>query len=270
MKENRLGLGPREAAFLMEVSAKKGGRFDALDASRYWSSSHVAHNKLSELSRKGWIARIERGKYIVIPFEAGPQRSWTQDEYITAQMLVQPAAIAYWTALHHWNWTEQIPRNFYVQTTSRKYTKLKFVFGVRYDFVTVPMSKFYGNACEWREGTRVFVTDREKTLVDCADDIGRAGGPLEFSKAVRQSVNEVDWNKLNKYVLRHPNGAVRKRLGFLFESISSSLPVVATRIIDTWRKSLTSGISLLVPYAGTKGIITTRWKILDNIGIRNQ
>src|SRR5437879_4359895 len=145
----------------------------------------MAWKKLRLLERKGWIARIERGKYLVIPLEAGPERKWSEDSYLIAAELVQPAAISYWSAIRHWNWTEQIPRIVYVQSTSRKKNPRRTVFGVQYEFVTVNKRKFYGHVKTWHNGNAILITDKEKTLIDCADDVERAGSLEELSKAVK-------------------------------------------------------------------------------------
>jgi Predicted transcriptional regulator len=137
-------LGPREAEFLSKVASTQNHQFNIEYALEFWGSAEMAWKKLRLLERKGWIARIERGKYLVIPLEAGPERQWSEDSYLIANELVQPAAIAYWSALRHWNWTEQIPRIVYVQTTKRKKNSNLLVFNVQYEFVTVNQRKFYG------------------------------------------------------------------------------------------------------------------------------
>ena len=37
---------------------------------------------------KGWLARIERGRYLIVPLEAGPDRVWTEDALVIASYLV--------------------------------------------------------------------------------------------------------------------------------------------------------------------------------------
>jgi len=151
----------------------------------------LAKKKLYILEKKGWVARIEREKYCVIPLEAGPERQWSEDTYLFANAMVQPAAVAYWSAIRHWNWTEQIPRILYVQTTKRKSNPYREIFGVQYEFITVDKRKFYGHTKESRGGKLVLITDKEKTLIDCADDVERAGGIEELVKAVKAGSSEI-------------------------------------------------------------------------------
>lgn len=268
VQKNITQLGPREAEFLMNVASKGNGHFTIETAMEFWSSAHVAHNKLTQLVKKGWISRIERGKYVVIPLEAGPLRQWAQDEYIVAQILVQPSAIAYWSAIRHWNWTEQIPRVVYVQTAKRKKKRQEQFLGVTYRFVMVPPHKFFGNVKEWREGSQVFVTDKEKTLIDCANDVERAGGIQELIKAVRESAHEISWERLTEYAAKFNNGAVLKRLGFLFEKFTGDLELTAKNTLEQWQGSLTQGVVPLNPSLPKAGTISTRWKILNNAGIK--
>jgi predicted transcriptional regulator of viral defense system len=244
--------------------ASSGPQFAVPEAARFWGGREMAWKKLRLLEHKGWIARLERGKYLVIPLEAGPNRTWTQDSYLIATVLVQPAVIAYWTALRHWNWTEQMPRIVYVQTTKRKSVKRREVFGVLYEFVTVNQRKFYGHKKVWRDGKAVLVTDKEKTLVDCADDVERAGTIEELAKAVKAAAAEISWEKLGEYVRRFPNGAVKKRLGYLFETVARSLPKEALTLLESWQRELSAGVVPLQPSRRRTGKVITRWRIRVN------
>src|SRR2546422_10270042 len=119
VQKNITQLGPKEAEFL-SLMATSGGELTSERAAQFWGSREMARKKLYRLEKRGWIARLERGKYLVIPLEAGAERTWSEEPYLVASTLVHPAAIGYWTAIRHWNWTEQIPRVIYVQTTTRK------------------------------------------------------------------------------------------------------------------------------------------------------
>jgi len=267
MKKTITRLGPREAEFISRLAGINRGILSLRDAVDFWTSRKMAYTVLQRLERKGWLARIEPGKYLIIPLEAGPERQWTEDPYLVAGAMVQPSAIAYWSAIRHWNWTEQIPRIVYVQTPRRKNQTQRTVFGVQYEFVTVNARKFFGNATEWRNGKHVFVTDREKTLVDCADDVERGGTMEELAKAVQSSAGEISWNKLSEYVTRFPNGAVPKRLGYLFEALVPNLPAKATEVLSSWQANLNTGVVPLQPLKTQAGRISTRWHVRVNVGL---
>ncbi len=264
VQKNITQLGPREAEFLTCLAAETDHRFTIDDAVAFWGSPAMAWKKLWRLEQKGWIARVERGKYIIIPLEAGSKRIWSEDPYLIAKSLVEPAVIAYWSAIRYWDWTEQLPNIIFIQTTRRKKKSRKKVFGVPYEIVTIPEGKFFGYIKQWRNEIDFLVTDKEKTLIDCADDVNRSGSIEELIKAVKEGAKEISWDKLGKYVDQFPNGAVKKRLGFLFEFLVPEAPQLAKNLLNKWQSELTSGISPLVPGGIKTGKISSRWRILNN------
>ena len=74
---------------------------------------------LSRMEEKGFIERIEKGKYLIIPL-GSEKGKYTLHEFVIASYLVEPYAISYWSALHHYGLTEQIPTTVFVQTPARK------------------------------------------------------------------------------------------------------------------------------------------------------
>lgn len=267
MLKNINELGPREAEFISVFASKGKKFFTTKEAIEFWKNIKLTKKKLSVLQRKGWIDRIERGKYLVIPLEAGPQRQWSEHPFLIAGMLAEPACIAYWSAIHFWNWTEQMPRITYVQTTQRKNRKSKKIMGIQYEIVTVPRWKFYGHIKQWQGDASFLITDKEKTLIDCSDDPKRSGGIEELYKAVKNAAPEIDFNKLDSYVTRFKNGAVKKRLGYLFENVHSKLDKTASTVLKRWSTELSAGINPLSTEAPLKGKISTRWHLRINVDI---
>jgi len=91
VKKNITELGPREAEFLSQVASSNQQLFTVQNAVKFWGDVEMAWKKLRHLERKGWIARLERGKYLVIPLEAGPERRWSEDAYIVASCCLPKA-----------------------------------------------------------------------------------------------------------------------------------------------------------------------------------
>jgi predicted transcriptional regulator of viral defense system len=263
-----ISIGKRENSFLLQF-AGSGRRFFRFDeAIAFWGSTHNARIALHRMRKKGLLAQVEKGKYLILPLESGEDRQWSEDPYLVADFLVQPAAIAYWSAIRHWGWTEQIPGIVYVQTTQRKSRKRIRVFGVEYEFVTVNRRKFYGHTREWRAERAILITDREKTLVDCSDDVERAGTIEELVKAVKGGAPEISWQKLNEHAQQFPNRAVPKRLGFLLESVTTGLPAEAKDMLSAWRSRLSAGVVDLQPGGGKRGRIVSRWRVRVNVEVR--
>lgn len=264
MTRNVTGLSTEESAFLTTLAGKGRTLFTIQDAYAYWDDENGARVRLHELEAKGWVERLERGKYIIIPLEAGPEREWSENPFIIAAHLVDPGAVAYWTALHHWQFTEQIPRITYVQTTTRKLPSRKTVLGMTYRFVTVTAQKFFGHQREFIGHHSYRITDREKTVLDCLDRSDLAGGIPEVMKALR-STEPIRWPKIDDYLARMGSGAVVKRLGFLVERMDLRIPEREERLAR-WREQLTQGLAMLDPSSPREAHrIDTRWRIRVNL-----
>jgi len=268
MSKNIPSLGHRENEFLMNFAGSDRNIFSFQQAAEFWGSASNTRIAIHRLTKKGWLYQIERGKYMIIPHEAGTERAWSADTYRIASEVVQPAVIAYWSAIRHWNWTEQLPRIIYVQTTMRKSKARRTILGVQYEFVKINNEKFFGNVKQWYGNRSILVTDKEKTLIDCADDVRRSGSLEELIKAVQEAAKQISWSKLEEYSQRFPNGAVKKRLGYLFEKLVPELPRTAKKLLNNWQTELTAGISPLVSGGRKSGKISKRWRILINSELR--
>lgn len=259
------GLGPEEAALLSTLASTGKEIFTVDDARQAVEADLNVASRLSKLEAKGWLERLEKGKYMIVPLEAGPEREWSENALVLASHLIHPAAVGYWSALHHWAMTEQVPRQVYVQSTSRKKPNRIEVLRVRFRFVTVTERKFFGFAREHIGHHSVRVTDREKTILDCLDRPDLSGGIVEVAKAIRSSADLLDWNRLDDYAERLGSGAVVKRLGFLLDAMKISVEDREDRLAR-WRQRLSAGISKLDPSNQRQAHrIATEWRLWINV-----
>jgi predicted transcriptional regulator of viral defense system len=207
---------------------------------------------LSRMEEKGSIERIERGKYLIIPLSS-EKGKYTLHEFVIASYLVEPYAISYWSALHYYGLTEQIPGTVFVQTPARKKKNLMEIFGVNYQIVRMKEDKFFGIRKEWIEETSVSITDKEKTIIDCLDKPHYAGGIIEAAKALKNS--SLDYDKLRTYAIRMDNFAVIRRLGYLCERMGVPLDLPQPR---------SKSYLLLDPTMPAKGENDAKWRLKIN------
>ena len=208
---------------------------------------------LSRLEKQGWIERIEKGKYLIIPLGA-KKGNYTLHEFVIGSLLVQPYAIAYWSALHYYGLTEQIPHTVFIQTTARKKNQHLEIFGVNYRIIKLKESKFFGIRKEWIDETMVYMTDKEKTIIDCLDKPHYCGGIIEVAKALKN--NKFDMDKLTHYAVIMNNSGIIRRLGFLcdFLGIQINLPEIKTK-----------NYLYLDPSMPKKGITNSKWRLIVNL-----
>lgn len=208
---------------------------------------------LSRLEKRGWIERIEKGKYMIIPIGA-EKGKYTLNEFAIGSMLITPYAIAYWSALHFYGLTEQIPNTVFIQTTARKKRQNIKVFDVHYKIVRINERKFFGIRKEWIEESQINITDKEKTIIDCIDKPHYCGGIIEVAKALKNG--NFDKDKIINYANKIGNSAVIRRLGYLSDllQLDISLPGINTR-----------NYLYLDPTMPKSGVKNPKWRLIINL-----
>jgi predicted transcriptional regulator of viral defense system len=259
----RSPLGKREAGFLA-----KAGIHPVFGLA--FARQILGHTKddptpqfLERLQSKGWIRRIRRGRFAIIPLSSGEDRSPQLHEFVVAMEIVTPAVIAYWSALNHHGMSEQLPRTVFVATDHPVRRQPGDVLGVTYKIVSLRPDKFFGVITDWINEIPFKVTDREKTIIDGLDLPQYVGGTSEIAKALTVSWKMLDEKKLRKYAAKIGNSAVAKRLGFIMETLGLG-NVEALRV----SVPLAPGFSSLDPTMPKKGKYNRRWGLLVNAEIQ--
>jgi len=215
--------------------------------------ANIAGGLLHRLEKRGWVERLERGKYMIIPLGA-EKGKYTLNEFVIASMLVNPYSVAYWSALHYYGLTEQPPGVVFIQTTARKKKQELKVLGLGYKIVKVAERKFFGLRREWIEEIQIYITDREKAIIDCLDLPQYSGGVVEVAKALKRG--EFDWERMVNYLGRFGNTGVNRRLGYLCDylGLDVDLPPVNTK-----------NYLLLDPTMPGRGEPNARWRLIVNL-----
>jgi len=230
--------------------------FTLQEASKLTSvNKNVLKVMLSRWEKLGWVERIEKGKYIVIPLGA-KKGEYTLNEFVIGSILVKPSIISYWSALNYYGLTEQIPTTIFIQTTARKKNQKLEIFGVKYKIVRIKSEKFFGNKKVWFDNFQVGITNKEKTIVDCLDKPEYSGGVIEVAKALKYA--KFDFIRLSNYTKKIKNSGVIRRLGFIcdFLKIPINLPEIKTQ-----------NYLYLDPTMPKKGDTNSKWRLIINLNI---
>lgn len=259
------GISPKEEEFIAAIGASNLRAFTITDVAGLLGISRVRAAKLAyRLAKKRKIQRIEKSKYILIPPAAWKTGEFTDESIVIASQLITPYYIGYWSALSYYGWTEQPSKTIYVAAT-----KIKRTFelhGVTFKFVKLHSNKFFGFIDHWVENTKVTMSDREKTIIDCLDQPRYAGEIVEVAKGLWNGKKEIDFAKLLDYALRMKNGAIIKRLGYLLDALEMGKADIRKELL----KHLNTGTIALDPYHGkAKGIIDPKWKLVVNVDHKN-
>ena len=160
------------------------------------TTKKYARTLLSRLLKKGYIYRIERGKY-----------SLYDDPLIFASHLAKPAYLSLWTALRYHNLTQQQPQNIFVMVKS---PKLKITLpNTTINFIVT--KHIWSYKTERYRDFDIFMAEPEKAIIDCL----LARLPIEYI------IEAIELNpapqKLAEYAKKTKNRSLIKRLGYLLE-----------------------------------------------------
>lgn len=224
-----------------------------------FNDNKKAANLLNRLAQKGRFIQIEKGKYILVPIKA-PNQLWTPNEFMLAKLWMDktPYYIGYFTMYNYWGFTEQIPQTIFVLNTKKSCVKI--IGNIMYKAVKIDKSKYYGIQEIKIDDEIVFISDKERTLVDF---IYNPIGPFEnIKKVLGITWKQIDMDKFVKYLILFPAVSVRKRAGYILETLNCP---------DSYLKKIqkTTGnkgtYSLLNPSGQSrKGKLNKDWRIIVN------
>ena len=153
--------------------------------------------------RAGWLQRLEKGKYLILPLEAGSTGEWSESELVIASVLIQPNYTGLQTALNYYGYSERVADTVYIISTQRKLKSYLDISGVRYQFVTVKQEKFFGYTQLVINEQPVNISDREKTIIDCLDFQNYAGGIIAVARALWYGRRELKFSLLAEYAVQY-------------------------------------------------------------------
>ncbi len=257
-------LGKKEAAFLAKAGIHPTFTLAFARQVLRHTKDDPTPQFLERLQSKGWIRRIRRGRFAVVPLSSGEDRSPQLHEFVVAMELVSPAVIAYWSALNHYGMTEQLPRTVFVATDHPVRRQPGDVLGVNYRIVSLKPDKVFGIIKDWINEIPFSITDREKTIIDGLDLPQYVGGTNEIAKALKTSWKALDEKKLKRYTAKIGNSAVAKHLGFMMEMLGLG-------DIEEFRTAIpfAPGFSPLDPTMPKRGKYNRRWGLLVNTEIQS-
>jgi predicted transcriptional regulator of viral defense system len=226
-------------------------------------SRPAANLLLSRLARKGWLHRLRRGAYAVVPFAPGAPPPPPEDPLAVASHLFEPCYVSGWSAAHHWGLTAQAPDAIYVFSAKPQRRGERLVAGTTYRVRRAPKDHVFGTVSVKTGAATVEIADLHRTLIDVLDAPEMAGGGgrmLDIAAAYWQRP-DADPQLLLKYALKIGRGVVFKRLGYTAQCYAD--PDEGWLLVC--RDLLSKGVSLLDPAGPNEGPIVTRWRIRDNV-----
>jgi len=253
------GIGKIGRNRLSKVLEYTPGTINAKDVAKLLDLSKKEANRvLSRWCANGWLYRVKRGVYISVPIDSTSSDILIEEPFIIADSLFHPGYVAGFSAVKHWDFSEQIIETIYYFTT-KKVKERSPVFGsTRFQIKTIKNNRLFGTKTIWYGSKKVKVSDPSKTIVDILDDPKLVGGMSVVYEIFIEYMESkyCDFGILKEYAGRISNKTIFKRLGLM---IDVKLDEVPTELLDL-NKHISSGYSNFDPTIDSQ-LIVEKWKL---------
>ena len=187
-------------------------------------SKQEAGRLLSRWHKAGWLRRIKRGFYILIPVESSPNELAIENPLLIVSKLFEPGYVGGFSAIKHWDLSEQIFEiTMYFTTKKIKERNPKYS-GLKIHLKVINKSKLFGTKTVWFDSTKVQISDPSKTIIDLLDEPGLVGGMRVVSDFFKNYLDSEHKNidLMIDYAGRMKNKTIFKRLGFMLELLNAT------------------------------------------------
>jgi predicted transcriptional regulator of viral defense system len=229
-----------------------------------------AAQRLSALVRRGWLARVRQGLYLVLPLEALPGTpSSAEDPWVVAAEAFAPCYIGGWSAAEHWEFTEQIFRSTFVVTAASLRHRRQTLLGADFQLVSAPTHRVRSVAPNvWRARVRVAVSNPARTIADALASPDWVGGVRPLTHVLRSYRESRHFRsaELLRELEGLGRGAAWKRLGYLAETLWPEDADIAARA--HFHRS--AGVIRLDPAIPSRGRLNKRWGLWVNTRVGSE
>ncbi|MEK7316138.1 MAG: type IV toxin-antitoxin system AbiEi family antitoxin domain-containing protein [Candidatus Eisenbacteria bacterium] len=227
----------------------------------------AATRRMARLAQAGWVRRIRRGVFVVVPVNSpSPREEPARSPEALAEALFAPCYLGGWSAAAHWGLPRVKRRAIFVVTAARvRHTSVRAE-GFRYHLVHAPIERVQGAGIITQGYASTNISGPERTIVDALCRPGWIGGAIYLADALRFHCFSDDWDEeyFAEIMTSIGTGAAHKRLGMLLEVKS----IFTDGLLRLAREGRTSGVVDLEPGSPRKGPILSFWGVRRNADLR--
>ena len=251
--------GPKETEVVARLSFEKTTVITKEQLEKLFGKSVLVRQIIYQLKKKYILKPIKRGVYYYSPLEAGPAGARI-NEFLIPPILFPEGNyyVGYSNMYNYYGFTDQIFQTVYILNTSRQSERL--ICGIPFKMIKVSPKRIYGTEKINITNSEIFVSDRERTLVDLIyfpDPIG--GLNKAFDVLQEQALSsKTNIKQLVKYAASFPSVSTRKRIGFILDRAG-----ISEKVLEPLAKSI-ANTSLVTLYGSKsrKGKINNKWKVI--------
>lgn len=227
-------------------------------------SPGFARKLAHDLVQRRWLQRVRRGTYLLNPSHHGPDALPDTDPLRLGSRLLERYYFGFATAAELQGLFPQASQVYYIVTPDR-WAPGKDL-SARFRPVRVAPSRFFGFHSVLRRGTKLEVSDSERTILDCLNRPEFSGGMAGVVQILALAKPSLNWARLGAYLDRFGNRSLTLRMGFLSERVRPTVPVpdawVRTRLADPDEQYVPLGPPNI---HGRRGRRDPRWHVVQNV-----
>lgn len=207
-------------------------------------------NWLKTKIRNRQVKRIRNGLYVSLD----SMNSINVTKYEIASKISKDSYIAYHSALEYYGIANQV-FNIMTVCSSTKFNTFEFE-GIEY---YCKQEKNYEQVNYIIEG-KVRITTLERTIVDCIDNVGIAGGIDEVLNALEQ-ITVLDEKKLLKALKSYNQILLYQKVGYILEQFQNEL-TLSDSFFEECQKQLTNQVKYFLNDEYSDIEYNSKWKLM--------
>ncbi len=202
--------------------------------------SYVSRKFLSRLQKDGKVRNLRRGLYYAV-LPSRNSRNKQPDRMLIASRVRPDGFIGYHTAIEFYGSAHSLLYNqAYTCILEDDRFRPFSVSDVRFRPVIVSDSTTGVGWQHWR-GTRVRVSSRERTLIDCVERPEYCGGWEELLYSAL-TLREIRFNHLMQFLKRRDNQVLLRRVGLVLETLRQFSPIIRESISESQLERMASEV----------------------------
>jgi predicted transcriptional regulator of viral defense system len=225
-------------------------------------SEGYLRKRLNDLLKAGYLGSVgARGLYYIIP-QGSSREEFVPDKFLIGAKLSPGGIIGYHSALELHGASYSSYNSVYL-ITQKYFRPFKFQ-GIKYQAIKRDVN--FGIETILREGLKVWVTDRERTIIEGINGLKYVGGLEEYFKSV-ELFPSIDFDQVIIYLKRFNKKILYAKIGFLLSYFEKrwSFP-------ENYKKEIKAHLGAKINYLSDKrekARLDKEWKLMIPVRLKS-
>ncbi|MBX9693910.1 MAG: hypothetical protein K2Z81_16100 [Cyanobacteria bacterium] len=228
----------------------------------YSITPSYARKMISELVNNGWLARVGKGQYQLLPARTGLDPYPTGDKFTVACQRFPESFIAFGSAAEYHGLTTQLFQSVMLINTTR--SGEQFIGNVRALIIKVNAENHIGCQPVTR-GPNVSVATIERTVLDAIDRPDLCGGISDLPEIIERARGRLNIQALMTLLPTYRSKSLVSKVGWFLETFEYEVPPQVEKQMLDWSAGVKSYlVSPRTPGANLVTMYSKKWGLSIN------